>query len=317
MGAPRKSTLIKLSLRSTSPQEVDNSYPTLFPDDLQIRSAILNERFDQTSQSIVAWRILPRYLTTPMLFCRAATRIAAFFIFTAVVAFALQPGASRQEVIDHYGNPIGSVQAGAREVLSFSSATVTLEDGRLVSEVNRSDTPGANSFGSQEPLSNSSVNIVAARPVRWLTSLDLAKNKATFENKMILVLFWNPSRHEPWAATFDKTFFRNATLLRRLQLEYVLLHLDPTQIPTADASIVEIDAYQRLEDLRKRGVGDTPLPGMAIVSEDGRKTCKVDLATALGAGNKWRSIAFAIYRAKTQPMENAGISPRLFWFASA
>ena len=156
------------------------------------------------------------------------------------------------------------------------------------------------------------MNIVAARPVRWLTSLDLAKNKATFENKMILVLFWNPSRHEPWAATFDKTFFRNATLLRRLQLEYVLLHLDPTQIPTADASIVEIDAYQRLEDLRKRGVGDTPLPGMAIVSEDGRKMCKVDLATALGAGNRMDGfIASAIYPAKTQPMENAGISPKV------
>lgn len=230
------------------------------------------------------------------------SRVLFLALLTATAARVgaeLPAGASRPEVEARYGRPSGVVQVGDRQILTYADRTVTLEAERVVEDLSHAG-PGA-------APRHSYVTTIPAKPVEWLTSYDQARKEADREGKRLLVLFWGETL-PAWAPAFERAVVENHGLLRRLRTEFVLLKLHFPPAPQEEAGLNAIDAQKRADDLRTRAVGKAPLPGLAIVSADGRKVSPVSLEGAPQATDRLEFFTTrALERAKSGPTLTASL----------
>lgn len=244
----------------------------------------------------------------------------------SVVAAPLQPGATRDEVISAYGVPTGIVATGGREVFTYPEGKIVLENGRITQttvtieplppqekERRAAPKPSEPTLAPNVKKSRAAITVTPSRDNLWLTSLDDAQAQASREQKRILTLFWSVDSSYPWAPVFNRTVVYNGALLRELAQDFVLLKVNyPPKVsdsPTAE----EMERVQAIEAFRQRTIGREPLPAMAIVSSDGRRSAPVDLSSATTAQSRMANyVRDAIAAAKDEPLRgNVPFSPKL------
>jgi hypothetical protein len=218
-------------------------------------------------------------------------------------------GSPRSAVIAKYGEPVGIIQMGTREIMTYARGRVTLENGRVIkthfveTDV-EGDTaaPVVKEGPRATPGARHAVTVVPAGAVTWHNDLDDAQAAASAAGKRMLVLFWSDAL-EPWATTFERTVVNNAGLLRELDKEFVLARLEYGKATGPGASDAEYRLWKNREAFRERIIGGGTFPALAIVSADTRQWSPVRLDRAMESRHTLTAyVGDAIETAKTQPM---------------
>ncbi len=195
------------------------------------------------------------------------------------------PGATKDDVIDAYGWPNGSSQAGTREVLSYTQGQVMLENGR----VERVDFSMNVPWPAPRPRPGSPSATKAKRAETavdvWLTNFDDAARDASVRKSRILALFtgtdWSPA-----SKLFHDEVELHPDFVSAFTGSFVFLRLD-------FASRAPISAETREQNNRLRDrYGVTTYPSLLVLSPSGNVVAVVDLLKEQpGATYRERSIA--------------------------
>ncbi len=183
-------------------------------------------------------------------------------------------GSSRDEVIARYGPPRATMSAGTREILTFASGRVILENGR----VTRMDTPRAGAAEQPPPRARAPAPVAPAPPAArpppaerepWLTDFTAAQAEAAASHRRILALFtgsdWCPACIE-----FEQNVAHHPDFLATTRPSFVLLRLDyPMQHALPPALRAQNEALRRRYTIKA-------YPTLLILSADGATSVKVD-----------------------------------------
>lgn len=181
------------------------------------------------------------------------------------------PGATREEVIDAYGWPNGSSQAGTKEILTYPQGRITLESGRVERVDFSPDVPWPAPRPRPGPPTASTAPKPDAPPDFWLQNLEDAQREARRRNARILALFvgsdWSPpSRQFLEEVAFHPDFVNTFTG------DFVFLRLD---FPTRTAQPPET----REQNARLRATYEvTTYPTLLVLSSTGTLLANIDLA---------------------------------------
>ena len=203
-------------------------------------------------------------------------------LMVASSAFAADIGLTRTEIVAKYGEPLGSMNAGTKDILTYANGKITLESGRVTRSTIREESETETSERKSVP-SNSNVTISRSSP-KWIDDLEAAKTEARKSGKKILALFWAPSAdlHCPWAPSFDRFVMNNPAFLSQLDADYVLFRF-MYATSSGEITMEQGRALQRAHDFKIACVGNAPIPAMAVVSADGRRSTKVEMDNVLAA----------------------------------
>lgn len=197
-------------------------------------------------------------------------------------------GTTRAEVIAQLGEPKSKMSAGAREILGYANARITLVEGKVASIDWKSaptpatapapavDTASARSEAMLPVAPKSKAPAVAApAPARgvareaWTTDFAAAQAEATASKRRLLVLFTGSDWCPP-CKRFEAEVAHAPEFLNLATTSFVLVKLDyPRNTPQSPAIRTRNEAL-----LRKYGVDSYPT--LMVISADGEKSARVD-----------------------------------------
>ena len=193
---------------------------------------------------------------------RPLLTLALLLLFGAKLA-GVETGDTRRAVIAEIGHPRGTMVVGESEVLDYGTGKVVLVNGKV------DRVYGKLSEGTEQPIPRAEGTrpspkkpAAAAARVPWLEEFNLAKLRATQENKRILVLFtgsdWCPPCQE-----FQRDVANDAQFADIFNSSFVFLKVDwlrNTPTPPEQASAVaalikeyEVSTYPSLKVLNAEG----------------------------------------------------------------
>ena len=206
------------------------------------------------------------------------------------------PGATRTEVIAHYGPPSGTAHIGKREILTFPEGRAILENGLL----KRFDRPAemlsaapipATNTPSAAPAANAQPATSSASTSWWLTDINEARTRAMAQHKPILFLVTGDMSRCPWGVQFNESVHNSAEFIRKEAPDFVLLRLDlreisgVKQVDTKEEFDREVAKLENIVALRTAVIASDLIPAIAIVSPDLKQSTEVDMSGALPAMN--------------------------------
>lgn len=236
----------------------------------------------------------------------------AVALFSAAVLAAADSGpkigrgATRQEVIDALGQPIGHANFGSVEILHYRNGQVRLENGRVerhnLRPVTAAPSPAAQSAtSSPSPAPTTPISAAPAAVTKdakhplsdvWMTQLEEALRDATRRNSAILALF-TQSDGSPTSRQFQKEITYHPEFVNAFRAHYVLLLVD-------DSTDVPESAGRNLPVREQLGVHANP--ALLILSATGEKIAAVEITDAI-PGSTYRSrLIAAVTAAYALPM---------------
>ena len=184
-------------------------------------------------------------------------------------------GSTRAEVIALYGPPRATLSGGSREILTYPSGRVVLENGVVTKfELPAPAVPGVivvphAAPPPEKPAAAAPAPAAPAERDAWLTDYAEAKAQAAASRRRILALFtgsdWCPACME-----FEGQVAHHPDFLATTRASFVLLKLD---YPRAAAQPPALRAQN--DELRNR-FGIHAYPTLLILGADGQKLQKVD-----------------------------------------
>lgn len=207
-----------------------------------------------------------------------AASLGTVGLFGADVSSGIQPGATRQQVIDVYGPPVGRAKAGAREILHYRNGSVTLAGGRVERVSMKSASEPVASAPVNPPAASAGAPVAAKEPKSpmadvWMTSFEEAQRDATRRNAAILALF-TTSDASPAARQFQKEIALHPEFVNAFRGRHVLLHIDaPLRTELPAATVQENEALRDRYAVRK-------YPTLLILSATGEKIAEIEIADA-------------------------------------
>ena len=214
---------------------------------------------------------------------RSLAAVHALIRFAQITAFLLGPaalvlqaagpgvGATRAEVVAQFGQPRAVLSGGSREILTYPSGRVVLENGLVTKMEMPPPAPAAIAVAPAPrvaPAPAPPPQATATREV-WLTDFAEAKREALSSKRRILALFtgsdWCPACME-----FENQVAHHPDFLATTQTSFVLLKLDYPQ-----ARIQSPETRAQNSELRKR-FGIASYPTLLILSAEGEKLQKVE-----------------------------------------
>lgn len=243
--------------------------------------------------------------------CSTGLWIAAALLSAAALPAAetkplIAQGATKQEVIEALGQPIGHANFGRVEILHYRNGQVRLENGRVErhslrpvagSSATTAQAPATASVPAMAPAAPAAASAAASKEARgplaeaWLTNFDDAVRDATRRNAPILALFTS-SEATPASRQFQKEIVHHPEFVNAFRGQYVLLNIDS---PAPNEST---EAGSQAATLRST-LGVRSFPTLVILSDTGEKKAAVDVSDSV-PGNAYRSRLISAVQATYQ-----------------
>lgn len=215
-----------------------------------------------------------------------------------LVAEPVEIGISRADLLARHGKPASTATKGGREILIYPEGRVTVEKGVVTAF--EPAPAGTVRPAKPAPVVAEPASVAPADPLRprvdpraakagWLSNLDDAIARATAENKPILFLLSGNMDQCPWGKKFSELVEYNGQFLRKLGPDYVPLRINISEMGGSfeAASTEEVDRMaarvRAFMDLRSQIFSSEMIPGLAVLSADGKQSTEVDMAGALEA----------------------------------
>lgn len=173
--------------------------------------------------------------------------IFASFLIQAAQLAAVELGDTRRSVVTELGHPRGTMVVGEKEVLDYGTGKVVLVEG-VVDRVYGTLSPGTEqpiprAEGTRpppRPSAESSASAASNQRTTWITDFNLAKVRATQQNKRILVLFTGSDWCPP-CQQFEREVAHDAQFAGIFAPSFVFMKVDwlrNTPTPPEEAAAV-------------------------------------------------------------------------------
>lgn len=173
-------------------------------------------------------------------------------------------GMTRDELIARYGDPVSSMKVGDREVASFSSGKVVLQEGKVVS-------CDFSTRASESGVAGKTISVVPMQRDGWITDFVQAKVLARDTKRKLLVLFTG-STWCPACIRFERVVGSSPRFIQAAQKNYVLVKLDYPrgELPMSSPRVKLLERYQV-----------SGYPTLFTMGADGNGEARVDICSAL------------------------------------
>ncbi|MBK9992011.1 MAG: DUF953 domain-containing protein [Verrucomicrobia bacterium] len=173
---------------------------------------------------------------------------------------------SRDELVVRYGDPLSSMTVGDREIATYDSGKVVLQNGKVLS-CDFSAKAGSPKVAER--------TVSPSQPLQsgWLTDFEKAKIQASASKRKMLVLFTG-STWCPACIRFEQVIGRSPQFLQAAQKNFVLVKLDfpREQLPMNSKNLqlaqrYEITGYPTLISMRADGQGESQVDVFAALNK--------------------------------------------------
>ena len=219
-------------------------------------------------------------------------------------------GATRQEVIDVLGPPIGRSRLGAVEILHYRQGQVRLENGR-VERVSLKATAPRPAPATSAPSAKGAIT-PAGKETRnpegrnaftevWMTNFEDALRDAARRDSVVVALFTS-SDATPASRQFQREVAWHPEFVNAFRGQYVLLHVDyPVRTELAEELRAQNEAL-------RNSYGVEHFPAMLVLSPTGERLGAVEISDAAPSSayrGRLISAVMAAYNLPTAPVATA------------
>lgn len=256
---------------------------------------------------------------------RKLVLLANLLLWTGLPALtALDLGATREEVLQAYGPPRGTSQAGPREILNYDQGRVVLEHGRVTDwhmpppPATETPTPPATTAALPAPPPPANPDRsppppapAATKEGAWFTDYEAALAEAARTQKRVLALFTGTDWCPP-CQRFEASVAHSPEFLDYATIQLVLLKLDfPRSTPQPEALRAQNHAL-----LARHGI--SAYPTFLLLDAQGEPLARLNSTRARPADSPAEYYVLAIeeaLRRSSTPARGLNALPRWAWFA--